>query len=262
MRRPMLLAGLMALALGGGPDEAPARDFSQRVRAALGAENRTPDERARDANRKPAETLAFLGLREDMDVLELIPGGAWYTKVLAPALQNPRQLSVWIAFERFADRLAQPGLEGVRVVARDTELEATSRRGIYELSDAPELGKERFDVALTFRNLHNLTPATRARLHRAVFEALRPGGIYGVVDHTRRHMEPDTPENRRRLDPVVAMEEILAAGFAFEAWSDLHRRPGDDLRLEVGHPDVTGATDRFTFRFRKPEAPPPDEETP
>jgi len=102
----------------------------------------------------------------------------------------------------------------------------------------------------------------RARLHRAVFEALRPGGIYGVVDHTRRHMEPDTPENRRRLDPVVAMEEILAAGFAFEAWSDLHRRPGDDLRLEVGHPDVTGATDRFTFRFRKPEAPPPDEETP
>jgi predicted methyltransferase len=65
-------------------------------------------------------------------------------------------------------------------------------------------------------------------------------------------MEPDTPENRRRLDPVVALQELLDAGFVLEAWSDLHHRPDDELRYEVGRHTVTGNTDRFTFRLRKP----------
>ena len=85
-----------------------------------------------------------------------------------------------------------------------------------------------------------------------MFEALRPGGVYGIVDHTRRHMEPDGGENRRRLDPVVALQEALAAGFVFEAWSDLHFRADDELRYEVGRRSVAGNTDRFTFRLRKP----------
>jgi len=65
-------------------------------------------------------------------------------------------------------------------------------------------------------------------------------------------MQPDDPENRRRLDPVVAIHEALAAGFTFEAWSDLHYRPDDELRYEVGRRSVTGNTDRFTLLFRKP----------
>jgi len=62
------------------------------------------------------------------------------------------------------------------------------------------------------------------------------------------------PENRRRLDPVVAIQETLAVGFVFDGWSDLqHYRPDDELRYEVGRRSVTGNTDRFTFRFRRPE---------
>jgi predicted methyltransferase len=221
------------------------------VGAALDAGIRTPEERARDANRKPVETLAFLGLRGDMDVLELVPGGGWYTKVLAPALREEGSLSVWVGIERLADRMEQPGLEDVRVVAPDAALEPTERRGIFEL-DRPDLGTASYDAVLTFRNLHNLTPAARAALHGAVFEALRPGGIYGVVDHTRRHMAPDDPENRRRLDTVAVIHEVLAAGFVFDDWSDLHYRPDDELRYEVGRRTVTGNTDRFTFRFRRP----------
>jgi len=226
--------------------------FAEKVRAALDAPHRTAEERARDANRKPVETLAFFGLRDDMRVLEIIPGGAWYTKLLAPALRERGELHVWIAFERFADRLSQPGLGGVRVAAKEARLEATERRGIYAIEPF-SFGLSGLDAVLTFRNLHNLTPAARAHLHRAAFEALRPGGAYGVVDHTRRHMEPDGPENRRRLDPVVAIEEALAAGFVFDGWSDLHYRPDDELRYEVGRRSVTGNTDRFTFRFRRPE---------
>jgi len=225
--------------------------FSARVEEALAGELRTPEERARDANRKPVETLAFLGLRGDMDVLELVPGGAWYTKVLAPALRREGSLSVWVGIERYADRLDRAGLEEVRVVAPGAVLVPTDRRGTFELPRA-DFGAEAFDAVLTFRNLHNLTPDARATLHRAVFRALRPGGVYGVVDHTRRHMQPDDAENRRRLDPVAALQEVLEAGFVLEAWSDLHYRPDDELRYEVGRRSVTGNTDRFTFRFRKP----------
>lgn len=242
----------LALVASAAPAQAPEDPFAQAVREAMASEVRTPEERARDANRKPVETLSFFGLRRDMRVLELIPGGGWYTKILAPVLRERGQHTVWIGIGPLADRIEAPGLESVGVVARDVVLEPTGRRGIFRLPEL-DFGLEGFDAALTFRNLHNLTPEARATLHRAVYQALRPGGTYGVVDHTRRHMQPDDPENRRRLDPVVALHEILEAGFEFEAWSDLHYRPDDELRYEVGRHTVTGNTDRFTFRFRRPE---------
>ncbi len=253
MRKLTTIAALLAwvLAADAAPAATAEEKFAERVTDALASETRSPQERARDANRKPAETLAFFGLRGDMDVLELVPGGGWYTKLLAPALADEGSLSVWVALSRYADRLDQPGLEAVARIAEGDSLESTERRGIYEVSGL-SLGREAFDAVLTFRNLHNLTAESRLRVHRAVFAALRPGGVYGVVDHTRRHMQPDDAENRRRLDPVLALHEVLQAGFVLEAFSDLHYRPDDELRYEVGRRSVTGNTDRFTFRFRKP----------
>ena len=83
-------------------------------------------------------------------------------------------------------------------------------------------------------------------------EALKSGGVYGVVDHTRRHMEYDNHENRRRIDPVLVIKEVQEAGFEFVDYSDLHFRADDELRYEVGRRSVSGNTDRFTFLFRKP----------
>jgi predicted methyltransferase len=107
-------------------------------------------------------------------------------------------------------------------------------------------------MALTFRNVHNFDAESRARMNRAVFDALKSGGLYGVVDHTKRHMEPENPENRRRIDPVLVIKEMLDIGFEFVGYSDLHYRADDELRYEVGRRTVTGNTDRFTFLFRKP----------
>ena len=83
--------------------------------------------------------------------------------------------------------------------------------------------------------------------------ALKPGGLYGVLDHTRRHMEPDGPENWRRMDPVLVIKEVQAAGFQLVDYSDIHFTPDDELRYEVGRKSVTGNTDRFTLLFRKPK---------
>jgi predicted methyltransferase len=92
----------------------------------------------------------------------------------------------------------------------------------------------------------------RAKINDQVFAALKPGGLYGVVDHTARHMEPANHENRRRVDPVMIIKETLDAGFEFVDYSDLHYRADDELVYEVGRRSVTGNTDRFTLLFRKP----------
>jgi predicted methyltransferase len=85
-----------------------------------------------------------------------------------------------------------------------------------------------------------------------VFKALKSGGLYGVVDHTKRHMEPENVENRRRIDPVLVIKEMQDAGFELVEFSDLHYRADDELEYEVGRRSVTGNTDRFTMLFRKP----------
>jgi predicted methyltransferase len=85
-----------------------------------------------------------------------------------------------------------------------------------------------------------------------VFKALKSGGLYGVVDHTQRHMEAPDNENRRRIDPVLVIKELLDQGFEFVGYSDLHFRADDELEYEVGRRSVSGNTDRFTFLFRKP----------
>jgi predicted methyltransferase len=115
-----------------------------------------------------------------------------------------------------------------------------------------DFGVTGLDMAVTFRNLHNFEADSRARINGAVFKALKRGGLYGVVDHTRRHMEPDYSENRRRIDPVLVIKELLDQGFEFVDYADLHYRADDELEYEVGRKTVTGNTDRFTLLFRKP----------
>ena len=146
-----------------------------------------------------------------------------------------------------------PELKSAKVLDVNPLMTSTDTRGVFDLEPL-SFWVEDLDLVLTFRNAHNLTPAGRNALNEAVFEALRPGGHYGVIDHTRRHMEPDGPENSRRVDPVRLIHEALAAGFEFVAWSDLHYRADDELRFEVGRRSVTGNTDRFTLLFRKPES--------
>jgi predicted methyltransferase len=112
---------------------------------------------------------------------------------------------------------------------------------------------EPVDLVLTFRNYHNFSPAARAAMNKSTFDALKPGGLYGIVDHTRRHMEPDSPENGRRVDPVLLIKEVQEAGFRLVDFSTALRRPDDELRYEVGRQSVTGNSDRFALLFVKPE---------
>jgi len=229
-----------------------ANEIDTKVEAALAAEARPQTDRDRDGNRRPLETLNFFGLKDDMRVLELIPGGGWYTRVLGPVLAENGKLYVALGTRRVKESvLKEPGFEKVELLETADNLHRPEGSRFYTL-DEFDLGASDLDMVVTFRNLHNFDPAARARVNSQVFKALKNGGLYGVVDHTARHMEPANVENRRRIDPVLVIKELLDQGFEFVDYSDLHYRADDELEYEVGRRSVSGNTDRFTMLFRKP----------
>ena len=227
--------------------------MAERIRAALEHERRTDSEKDRDKNRKPRETLEFLGIEADMSVLEIMPGGGWYTKILGPILDPKGKLYLSIGAERTAEKLAdQPGFSTTKLIPFDRT--NFVRKSDSRQFDLPEFsfGIKKLDLVLTFRNQHNFTETARRNLNQAIFEALKKGGRYGIIDHTRRHMQDDSSENWRRLDPVLVIKEVQETGFELVDYSTLHYRLDDELRYEVGRKTVTGNTDRFTLLFRKP----------
>jgi len=246
---PLLLACFVSLdrvAIAGDSEDTKAK-----IEAALVADDRPEKDALRDKNRKPLETLEFFGLRDDMKVVELLPGGGWYTRVLAPVLRENGEF--WVAYGTgtIEEKLLKTdGFDKVKVAAGDAKIYRPEDARRYAIENG-DLGIRKADMVLTFRNYHNFDAAGRKEMNDAAFDALRKGGIYGVVDHTRRHMEDDSPENGRRFDPVKAIAEIQSAGFELLDFSTLHFRADDELRYEVGRKTVTGNTDRWTLKFKK-----------
>ena len=229
-----------------------ASEIDAKVEAALAADSRPEADVARDRNRKALDTLNFFGLKDDMRVLELLPGGGWYTRILGPVLAENGKLYVSLGTGRVSDTvLTEPGFENVEVVETNANIRRPEGSRYYVLDDF-EFGVSDLDMVLTFRNMHNFGEEGRDRMNRQVFAALKSGGYYGVVDHTMRHMEPENYENRRRIDPVLVIKELTGHGFEFVGYTDLHYRADDELEYEVGRRSVSGNTDRFTFLFRKP----------
>jgi len=223
-----------------------------KLEKAMESDIRTEKDTDRDRNRRPVQTLEFFGLRDDMKIVELLPGGGWYTKLLVPVVQDNGEYYAAFGTGNVSKNLIpEPGFEDAQVIATDAKVYRKEGARSYTL-ETDGLGITDVDMVLTFRNYHNFDADGRAAMNKAAFDALKSGGVYAVVDHTRRHMEEDTPENRRRIDPVLAIHEIEAAGFEFADFSDLHYRADDELRYEVGRKTVTGNTDRWTLKFVKP----------
>jgi predicted methyltransferase len=250
-----LICVVASLSLGAAVQAQTANPtpFQQRVIAAMQGDIRTPEERARDVNRLPAEILEFFRMREDMRVIEILPAGGWFTKILAPVLKEEGKLYVAHPAGFYADaykRIAGlPGLEEVEEIGWGAP--AGGSGGPFGPSGRWNV--EPVDLAVTFRNYHNFSPADRATVNRSVFDALKPGGYFGLVDHTRRHNEPTNRQNGRRVDPVLVIKEVQDSGFELVDFSDLYYRPNDALTLEVANAEVNDRTDRIALLFRKPQ---------
>jgi predicted methyltransferase len=225
----------------------------QAIRAAMQSEIRPAADKARDDERKPLEVLAFFRLEQDMRVIEILPFGGWFTKIIGPVVRDQGMLyTVQPELGAYSDELNPvlqlPGMD--KVVKLDWNGPAPAGRNPFVGSGTWEV--EPVDLVVTFRNYHNFGYDDRMTINKSAFDALKSGGLYGIVDHTRRHMEPDNDENGRRMDPVLVIKEVQASGFVLVDYSDVKRSAGDALQFEVGNPVVSGQSDRFTLLFKKP----------
>lgn len=245
-------SSLLILLVSASANAANFDEVKVKLEAAMAAESRPEADIARDKNRMPVKTLEFFGLRDDMTVIEMLPGGGWYTRLLSPILADKGQLYLAYGATRVTQALTDvKGFDKVKVLAEDAKLARAEGSRFFSATNT-DLGIKKADMVLTFRNYHNLEEESRMAINESVFKALKSGGVYAVVDHTRRHMQGLNDENGRRVDPVQAIKEILAAGFEFEDYATLHYRADDELTYEVGRKSVTGNTDRWTLKFRKP----------
>jgi predicted methyltransferase len=256
---------------GAAPVTDPAT--SAALDAAIAGDHRSESSRARDVYRHPRETLTFFGLRRDMTVMEIWPGaGGWYTEILAPVLRERGRLIAASWDPDMDNRFVQDGLAAYRAKldARPDvygKVEVVALHYPTKMSPVPPAS---VDMILTFRNIHNWMPRNAAvPMLQAMFAALRPGGILGVVEHRAKNDEPQDPEARSgyvREDYAVALVESV--GFELLGRSEVNANPSDTkdyergvwtlpptLRLAEKDRDrylAIGESDRFTLKFRKP----------
>lgn len=228
-------------------------EAARSVQAWVTRPERTAEQRAQDAYRKPAQTLDFFGLEPDWKVIEFIPGAGYYSEILASGLDDDGELLVIGFGANNGVRAAEAAGANVSAIpesAWSTTPPAPATR--WSTLEKFDLGIDDADMFITVRNLHNFTQESRPLLHDGVYDALKSGGIYAIIDHTRRHNDPGGIEIWRRVDPVQVIKEVEAAGFEFVDYSNMHFRPDDELDFDTTRPSLNRYSDRFTMKFRKP----------
>ena len=222
---------------------------SPHIAAALSDERRPAADRARDEFRHPAETLAFAQIGPGDRVADLLPGGGYFTRIFAVAVGPEGVAYPTIRPEGMAGQYETPILE---VAAQYPN--AVMARAPYDSLAYPEL----LDVVFTAQNYHDMHIAEYNLgdpngMNRSAFAALKPGGLYIVIDHAAvPSAEMAEALAAHRITENQVRSEVEAAGFIFDGSSDALRNPLDARTLNVFDPAIRGRTDQFMLRFRKP----------
>jgi predicted methyltransferase len=253
LRRSRVLGFCLALAVLAGSALAQSVAIPPAVQAAVDAPDRSADDRALDAGRHPAQTLAFFGIAPGMKVAELGAGGGYTAELLARVVGPTGKvygLNTPFILERFAQapwtaRLAKPVM--ANVVRLDRPFDEPFPADVRNL-----------DAVLIVLLYHDTVwmKADRAQMNNKVFQALKPGGVYGIVDHSAK---PGTGladvETLHRIDEATLRKEVEAAGFKLAAEGDFLRAPGDARDWSASPRtagEKRGTSDRFVLKYVKP----------
>jgi predicted methyltransferase len=253
MRRALIAAAIASLTLGatlaavGAPARTPAY-----IAAAVADKNRPAEDVARDPNRKPAAMLEFAGIKPGMKVVDLIPGKGYFTRLFAVAV-GPKG---WVyAFEPtefdgvYAERHVPVPTGGDPKYPNFNFIHQSITKFVLP---------EKVDLVWTSQNYHDLHdkfagPVDLAVANKAIYDALKPGGYYIVLDHAAQAGSGlrDT-DTLHRIDPAVVKKEVEAAGFKFVGESKVLRNPKDPHTALVFDKSIRGHTDQFIYKFQKP----------
>ena len=251
MRRLLMAVALCAALAPIGVVVAKSGGLQESVAAAIADPTRPATDTSTDANRKPAETLLFAGVKPGMVVGEFYPGGGYFTRMLSDVV-GPKghvygmENSVWRSSVKADQALAADGNHA------NVSMEAAA------------FGTVRFpkplDLAWVTQNYHDLKIAEygivdTAAFNRGVFASLKPGGIFFVLDHEApAGTDLAAIVRLHRIEKAQVIREVTAAGFKLEAEGVFLRRPSDDHSLSIFDKKVQGQTDQYALRFVRPRA--------
>lgn len=274
---PLLLAGCGERGKEPEPPaaEAPAPDAGALLDAAIADSGRSEEERARDRWRHPKETLQFFGVEPGMTVVEVWPGGGWYTKIVAPFLKAGGGVYYAVLADPAASERAAASVERFRSDFADASRYGEVRITALGAGDIAPAGSA--DVVLTFRNVHNwLANDAAEKNFKAFYKALKPGGVLGVVEHRANEGAAENEGATGYVKESTVKALAAAAGFEFAGASEINANPADtkdhpfgvwtlppvrrssaspgqeDPAFDRARYDAIGESDRMTLKFIKP----------
>ncbi|HUI60748.1 MAG TPA: hypothetical protein VLX90_11015 [Steroidobacteraceae bacterium] len=224
------------------------------ITAAVADAGRPAEDKQRDADRKPAETLAFVGVKPGQVVVELVPARGYFTRIFSKivgskghvyALSPPRRPNA-------AADAPDPSAATSAIAEQPQYANVIVQSGSLAKISVSEPADVVF-TAQNYHDVHNVPNIDIAAFNGAIFDALKPGGVYIVLDHAAEAGSGarDT-STLHRIDPATVKAEVLAAGFVLDAQSTLLQNTQDPHTAAVFDPSIRGKTDQFILKFRRP----------
>jgi predicted methyltransferase len=252
MAKTWMMALSGAVLIAGAALAAETATTAPNIAAAVANPSRPPEDKARDADRKPAEMLAFAGVKDGDFVADLIPGAGYFTKLFSTAVGTKGKVYAFYPTELDA-----------AMAKRDKSIPGADSNfpnvTILHQPLASFTAPEPLDIVWTSQNYHDMHdkfmgPPNIAAVNKAVFAALKPGGVFIVLDHAAADGSGlGATETLHRIDEAAVKKEVEAAGFVLESESNALRNPKDPRTAKVFDPSIRGHTDQFILKFRKPK---------
>ncbi|MFM5917862.1 MAG: class I SAM-dependent methyltransferase [Novosphingobium sp.] len=243
MRRS-IIHGAVAVSLAAAGLLAAGATAAPKYAAAIGSPARPAADTARDADRQPAALMAFAGIKPGTVIVELAPGGGYYTRLLSLAVGPKGHVYT------FSSRSSPAVVEWAKTNPNVTE-------GVMQ--PGMPLAPVPVDIVWTTLNYHDFKNNKQGDrdlatvINEAAFKALKPGGIYLINDHqTAKGAGITQTSTLHRIEDVAVIKEVEAAGFRLDGRSAVLAHSGDDHTLKVVETGIRGKTDQFVLRFRKP----------
>lgn len=222
--------------------------------AIVASPDRSDADKARDADRKPAQALAFFQIKPGQSVFEVEAGGGYFTELYSLAV-GPEGAVVMQNIQGFAD-YAKDEIAGRRI----GEGRLANVRQSISKNDDLDAADNSMDVATWVQGPHDLYSndapyfGDPSGSFAEIYRIVKPGGVFAVIDHAAVEGAPaSVGEDLHRIDKARVLELATSAGFVLEAESDFLANPDDDHTMLAFAPDIRGKTDQFALRFRKPK---------
>src|SRR5580700_11534564 len=244
-----LAFGVIAFAAGG-----PLPDVSAALAAALADSSRPDSDTTRDADRKPEQTLAFSGIKPGDQVADYVADSGYFTRLFASVVGSKGHVyavepTAFFKYKSFPKAIAE--LEGYAVTHPNVTV--TTAAALEGLKFPEKL--DLFWISQNYHDLHDefMGPVDTAAFNKAVYSALKPGGVYVILDHSAAMGAPaNVTETLHRIESSTVRREVEAAGFKLDSESSILANPADPRTAKVFDQTIRGHTDQFILKFRKP----------